>query len=320
MGATMGRSMRRWVVAGLVALGLPATRTAHAQSIEPRSYSNAPVGMNFLIAGFTSSTGGLASDGSLSLADPHLKTTSAVIAYARAFGWAGMSGKFDVVLPYSHLSGSALHEGSLIERQATGLSDAAIRLSLNFYGAPALSLPEFKSYEQDLIVGASVQVSAPSGQYDDSRIVNIGTHRWYLKPELGLSKAVGPWILEAATGVTVYSTNTDFFNGNRRSQDPLFSVRGHAIYTFDSGIWASIDATYFAGGRTTLNSKLAADLQQNSRAGATLAYPVDARNAIKLYASKGLSARTGNSYVLVGAAWQYRWGGGPAAPRSGAPN
>jgi hypothetical protein len=276
--------------------------------------------MNFLIAGFTSSTGGLASDGSLRLSDPHLKTTSAVVAYARAFGLAGMSGKFDVVLPYSHLSGSALYEGSQIQRQATGLSDAAIRLSLNFYGAPALSLPEFKSYEQDLIVGGSVQVSAPSGQYDDTRIVNIGTHRWYLKPELGLSKAVGPWILEAATGVTVYSTNTDFFNGNRRSQGPLFSVRGHAIYTFASGIWASIDATYFAGGRTTLNDNLESDLQQNSRAGATLAYPVDSHNSIKLYASKGLSARTGNSYVLVGAAWQYRWGGAPAASSSPAPD
>jgi hypothetical protein len=65
----------------------------------------------------------------------------------------------------------------------------------------------------------------------------------------------------------------------------------------------------FPGRRTTLNSNLAADLQQNSRAGATLAYPV-VNNAIKLYASKGLSARTGNSYVLVGAAWRYRWEAG----------
>jgi hypothetical protein len=37
---------------------------------------------------------------------------------------------------------------------------------------------------------------------------------------------------------------------------------------------------------------------------------VNARNSVKLYASSGLSARTGNSYDLVGIAWQYRWGAG----------
>jgi hypothetical protein len=74
-------------------------------------------------------------------------------------------------------------------------------------------------------------------------------------------------------------------------------------------MWGSADVTYFAGGRTTLNEALQSDLQQNWRAGATLAVPVDVRNSIKLYASKGF-ARTGNSFDLLGVAWQYRWGGG----------
>jgi len=55
---------------------------------------------------------------------------------------------------------------------------------------------------------------------------------------------------------------------------------------------------------------LSSDLQQNWRRGATLAIPVDRHNSVKLYASSGVSARTGNSYDLVGIAWQYRWGGG----------
>lgn len=62
--------------------------------------------------------------------------------------------------------------------------------------APALQLPEFKSYEQDLIVGASLQVSVPAGQYDDTKLVNIGAHRWFFKPELGVSKAPGQWTLQ----------------------------------------------------------------------------------------------------------------------------
>jgi hypothetical protein len=52
------------------------------------------------------------------------------------------------------------------------------------------------------------------------------------------------------------------------------------------------------------------DLQQNWRLGATLALPINARNSIKLNASDGVSARTGDSYKLYGIAWQYRWGDG----------
>jgi hypothetical protein len=282
----------------------------HAQSIEPRSYSNTPVGMNFVIAGYAYTRGGLAFDSSLPVTDPNLTTSSAVLGYARALDLWGKSGKFDVILPYTGLSGSAKYQGDPVEREVTGLVDPAFRVSVNFLGAPALSLAEFASYQQDLIVGASLQVSVPAGQYDDTKLVNIGTNRWYLRPEIGVSQALGPWTFEGKAAATLFTANNDFYNGNRRTQDPLYSLSGHAIYSFRSGIWGSVDVTYFAGGRTTLNGTLNADLQQNWRVGATLALPVDARNSIKLYASRGVSARTGNSYDLVGTAWQYRWGAG----------
>ena len=50
----------------------------------------------------------------------------------------------------------------------------------------------------DLIVGASLQVSAPFGQYDNDRLVNIGTNRWSFKPESGISKALCQWTLEGS--------------------------------------------------------------------------------------------------------------------------
>jgi hypothetical protein len=283
---------------------------AHAQSIEPRAYSNAPVGVNFLVAGPYYTRGGLSFNTSLPLTDPNLKTSNAVVGYARTLDLWGKSGKFDVIVPYTWLSGSATYQGDPVEREVDGFADPLFRLSMNFYGAPALTLPEFKAYEQDLIVGASLQVSVPAGQYDSTKLVNIGTNRWSFKPELGVSKALSDLTLEFKAGVTLFTTNDDFYNGNRRSQDPLYSIGAHAIYNFRSGIWASVDATYFAGGRSTLNGALQNDLQRNWRVGGTLSFPVDVRNSIKLYASSGVSARTGNSYDLIGIVWQYRWGGG----------
>ena len=150
----------------------------------------------------------------------------------------------------------------------------------------------------------------PWGQYDDSKLVNIGTNRWSFKPEVGISKAIGPWTMEFEAAATFYTDNNDFFGGKTLSQAPMYSLQGHLIYGFRSGIWASLDATYFVGGRTTVNGVLNSDLQQNWRVGGTLAFPVNRENSIKLYASSGVAARTGDSYDLIGVAWQYRWGGG----------
>ncbi len=295
---------------GAAALTLAVYTQAHAQSIEPRSYSNIPIGVNFLVAGYAYTDKGLSFDTALPLTAPKIRTSNAVVGYARSFEAWGQSAKFDMVVPYTWLTGSALYRGSTVERDVSGFGDPLFRISVNFYGAPALTVPEFRDYEQDLIVGASLQVSAPAGQYDPAKLVNIGTNRWFFKPEIGVSKAWGKFTLEFKGSATFFTTNTDFFNGNRRAQDPVYSVQANAIYNFPRGIWASLDATYFAGGRSTLNGELNQDLQQNWRVGGTLAFPIDVRNSIKLYASTGVSARTGNSFDLLGIAWQYRWGGG----------
>jgi hypothetical protein len=289
---------------------MPAIAPAHAQDIEPRAYSNAPVGVNFLIAGYAYTRGGLAFDSSLPLTNPNLRTSSAVVSYATVLDLWGKSAKFDVIAPYTWLSGSAEYKGEPVERIVDGLSNPAFRLSVNLYGAPALTLKEFADWEQDVIVGVSLRVSPPLGQYDESRLVNIGTNRWSFKPEVGVSKAVGPWTLEIAAAATFFTDNDDFFGGNALSQGPIYSLQGHLVYGFRSGIWVSVDATYFAGGRTTLNGDQNNDLQQNWRFGGTVAVPVDRASSVKFYLSTGLSARTGNEYDLVGVAWQYRWGGG----------
>ena len=283
---------------------------ASAQSIEPRAYSNAPVGMNFLIAGYAETRGGISFDTALPVTDPHIETSSLVLAYARALDLWGKSGKFDIIVPYTSLSGSAIYKGEPVQREIEGFGDPLLRLSMNFIGAPALKARDFKSYHQDLIVGASLQVSVPAGQYDETKLVNLGANRWFFKSEVGASQAWGPWIVELKGAVTLFTDNDKFFNGKKREQDPLYSLQAHAIYNFGPGIWGSLDATYFTGGRTTIDGDLNNDLQRNWRLGATLALPVDVRNSIKFYASSGVSARTGNNFDLLGVAWQHRWGGG----------
>jgi hypothetical protein len=302
---------RRWsgVLAVLATLAA-VTPTVRGQEIEPRAYSNAPIGVNFLIAGYAETRGGLSFDASVPLTNERLRTSNAIFAYARVLDFGGRSGKFDMIVPYSHLRGSADYQGEPVERDISGFARPAFRLSINLYGAPSLSPREFRAWTQDFIVGASLQVAAPWAQYDDERVVNIGSNRWSFKPEIGISKALGQWTFEAQAAAVFFTDNRDFQGGMTRAQDPLYALQGHVIHAFRSGKWLSIDGTWFAGGRSTIDGVSRNDRQQNWRIGMTLAVPVDRRNSIKFSASSGVSARTGNNFDAIGVAWQYRWGPG----------
>ena len=304
-----GRCLVGVIVAAILAV-LVSRATGEAQDLEPRAYANAPVGLNFLILGYAYSKGEVAFDESVPIEDARLTAHIGFLAYARSLNVWGRAGKIDVVLPYAGISGTADVAGRPQERDVAGFGDPRVRFSWLLYGAPALSPAEFADYKSDLIVGVSVAVTAPLGQYDSDKLVNIGTNRWSVKPEVGISKTLGAFTLELDTGVTFYTTNDDFFGGHTLRRDPLYAVQGHVIYQTRWGIWGAVDTTYYTGGATTIDSGKRGERQENLRFGATVAIPVDRRNSIKLHGSTGATARIGGNFDTVGIAWQYRWGGG----------
>ena len=249
-------------------------------------------------------------DPSVPLEDAEIKIKGIPLAYARILDLWGRSGKFDVILTQTFVSGSATVDEELRERYVSGLADPKLRLSVNLYGAPALPLKEFKSYQQDLIIGASFQVSPPLGQYDSDKLLNIGTNRWSFKPEIGLSKVLGPLTFELAGNVVFFTENDDFFGGTRYKQDPIYSGQSSIIYHFERGVWCSLGGTYYAGGRTSKNSVEGNDLQENSRFGATFSFPVHKSHSIKLNATRGVYTRIGSEFDTFGIIWQYRWAEG----------
>lgn len=300
---------RTAIVLGSVALAAAGART-HAQDMEPRAYGNTPVGLNFLIGEYGYMTGAVATDPSVPLENANIHVHSGDLAFARALNLDGRAAKLDVVLPYSWLDGTAELQGQSVQRQISGLGDPRLRLSVLLYGAPPLTLREFAAYQQDIIIGVSVQVSAPLGQYDANKLVNIGTHRWAVQPELGISKRIGPWTLELALAASVFETNDEFLGGKSRAQDPIYSAQAHVIFNTRSGVWFALDGTLYTGGRTTVDGVRGDDLQRNSRLGVTVTLPVNVHNSIKLNASAGVSTRTGSDFDSFGIAWQHRWGGG----------
>jgi hypothetical protein len=288
----------------------PVMYRANATDSDPRSYSNIPVGLNFLITGYARTTGNVTVAPTIPLKNANLTIDSAVLAFSHSLNIFGKSGKFDFILPGSSLSGTADFEGQPHARSVVGFADPMARFYVNFYGAPALSMKDFAAYKQNLIIGASLAVTAPGGQYDQTKLVNLGTNRWSFKPELGISKAWGPLTTELAAGGYFYTDNNEPVTGNSLKQAPLFTAQGHLIYNFRPGIWGAFDANYYAGARTTNDGHVTGESLGNWRVGGTLAVAVHRQHSIKLYGSTGVYSRTGSTFDIIGIAWQYRWGDG----------
>jgi hypothetical protein len=295
-------------VAVAVAFALLAG-SALAQDLEPRLYTNVPLGINFLGVGYGASEGNVLFDPAVALDNAEIEIDGPVLGYGRSVRLGPFSGKVDGALGRVCLDGSADFEGERVTRNVCGLTDARARVTVNFLGAPPLTRQEFASYQQDWVFGSSLQLGLPVGDYDPARLVNIGANRTSAKLELGVSKNLARWLLELSLAEAYYEDNGDFFGGRTREQEPITSLQAHAVYRFASGLWLAIDATHYRGGETATNGVQASDLQSNTRLGLTASVPINAQHSVKIAASTGVSTRTGTDFDSLVTVWQYAWGG-----------
>lgn len=293
-------------VAAILALLLVSTRIG-AQELEPRAYVPNPVGANFLLAGYGRSEGGVLFDASLPFSDVEAQLNSGTLAYGRTFALAGRAASLMLVAPYvwGDVAGNVGELREAITR--SGLGDPRLRFSISLRGGEAMGPAEFMRRTRRTIVGASLTVVPPLGQYDATKLINIGSNRWSFKPELGVSVPVGRWLLEGAAGAWLFTANDDFYGGMRRTQDPLASTQLHVSYTFRPRLWIAADATYYTGGATRLDGSDRHDLQRNSRFGVTCSLPIAKRQSIKLSWATGVATRIGGDFDSYGLSWQYAW-------------
>jgi hypothetical protein len=297
-----------WRTVALLTIG--GVSGALAQDLEPRQYSNAPIGVNFLAAGYVTQDGSVLFDPVVQLENAELEIDGPLVGYARAIAFGGMSGRADVAVGRVCLSGSADYQGQRYTRDVCGLTDAKMRVAINFVGSPALTMEQFVRNRDDLVVGASLQLTAPVGDYDPARLANIGSNRWAAKAEIGASKVVRLWTIEGSVAGTFHEDNDEFFGGSMREQEPIYALQLHVVRSFQSGLWLALDWNHYRGGESTTNGVINADFQSNERFGLTLSVPINRRQSIKLNASTGVSTRTGTDFDTYGAVWQYRWGAG----------
>jgi len=286
---------------------LAAETSVFAQQLEPRAYSPAPVGMNFIIVPYVYSTGSVVTDPSLPVQNVDARINTVSLGYLRTFSLFGRFASASVLLPYvwGTVSGDVFETHKTVTRSNIG--DTQLRFVTNLLGGPALTAKEFASAPPATTLGLSLVVSAPTGQYDGTRLVNIGTNRWAFRPELGVSHPAGHWTLEAYGGAWFFTVNDDYFGGHVRSQATILALQGHVAYTFLPGLWVALDGTWYDGGQSTVDGVVNNDRQKNVRVGVTAAVPLGRAQALKFLWSRGASVRFGQNFTNIGMAYQYRW-------------
>lgn len=288
-------------------LALLAVSPARAQELEPRAYSPNPTGANFVVAVYGYQAGDVLFDPSVPITNAKAYLNSAVFGYGRSFGLFGRLASVGVVVPYvwASMNGDVYEERRDITR--SGLADVRLKFTINLLGQPAMKPAEFMKRKPQSTLGFSLAVQAPTGQYDSTKLINLGTNRWSLKPELGFYHPAGRFTFEAAAGVWFFTENTDFFGGKVFEQNPLLSFQAHVSYTFRPRMWVAVNATYYSGGLTTTNGVDASEKQNNSRLGLTFSYPIGKQHSLKVAWAKGVTARVGDKVDIYSLGYQFLW-------------
>jgi hypothetical protein len=276
-----------------------------AQELEPRAYSPSPVGTSFLVVSATRSTGGVFTDASLPISDVEATLGFLGLGAGHTFGIAGKQVLLLGFVPiaWGEASGQVGEDRQEVSRR--GLADPRIKVSVILAGSPAMAPADFARAPRRMIFGTSFTVVPPVGQYDGAKLVNLGSNRWSLKPEVGLSYPTGHWTIDGYAAVSLFTDNGSFYPGtSTRSQNAIFAIQGHVSYTLRPRTWLAFDATWYSGGRTSINDVAKADLQRNTRLGATFSLPIGARQSLKAAYSGGATTRIGADFRTVTVGWQ----------------
>jgi hypothetical protein len=297
------------------AMMLTACPMISGQDLAPRAYLITPLHSNAITVSYGYYSGSLLFNGAAPITGATGTYSVPAITYYHSFGILGRSANFAVVVPYAvgTFQGNVIGVNQQIYR--SGLVDTSFRLSINVRGGEAMNLREFRQWNQKSILGASVKIVAPSGQYDPTKLINWGSNRWAFKPELGYSRRWKDWVLDGYSGVWFYTTNPQDFSlsgPQPQSEKPIGSLEGHLSFDLKPRLWFSLDGNYWFGGLTSLNGvKNINTRQANSRIGLTTSLPVTKHQSVKISYNDGAYTRFGGSYQSVSVAWQYSWLGRP---------
>ncbi|HTR23974.1 MAG TPA: transporter [Terriglobales bacterium] len=285
----------------------------NAQDLAPRAYLITPIHSNAVTLTYSFNDGSIEFNDALAVTGAKGRYNVPVFGYYHSFNFFGRSANVTAALPYAfgHFQGTM--EGAEQHLYRSGLVDSVYRVSVNLVGGPSMAPGEFIKWREKLLLGVSLKMVAPTGQYDPTKLINWGSNRWAFRPEFGYSQRWGNWILDGYAGAWFFTTNHEYYPGtNSQTQQPITSLEGHLSYDFKPGVWISLDGNFWVGGITSVSgTEKPLTKQQSSRLGGTGAIRISKHQSLKFSYSDGTYVQYGGNYHNISIGWQYSWLGKP---------
>ena len=259
----------------LLLLVLLVSQNAFSQDLEPRRWTPLPAGTNVIGLGYLRVDGDIFFDPLMEVENATVEVDALVLSYVRSFKIGDTLMRVDAALPWQNKQWQGLLNGEPAEVTRTGLADPIIRLSANL-------LDTSSAPDRSTVAGVAIAMSLPLGEYKEDKLLNLGQNRFSLRPQIGVVHTRGPWSFELTGSVFLYSDNDEFFNGNKREQDPLYAVQTHVVHFFKPGVWASFGMAYGAGGESAVNGDSKDDAARQFLAGFSVGVPISKRQGLKL--------------------------------------
>lgn len=276
-----------------IAAALVIPGSAAAQGEGARSYWKAPANTHAV------GTWLMFVDGNASGFNPALPVSGAaftsriyMVNYTAFFNFLGRRNQASLTLPFGTVDATTTGLQPLsLDVAGKGRADLTAWWAVNILGAPAQTLQEYAGWEQRTLLDAQVYVTAPFGEYDEEKFLNVGTNRWTVRFGLPFVQSIGDFkpgrrtTLELTPSVKLFGDNDalrrlELVNGVPQfgsavlSQDPIYQVEGHLTRDITKELWLSADAIYVGGGETSLDGVAQDNAQSSFGVGFTVAYKV----------------------------------------------
>ncbi len=270
----------------ILLLLLVVSKVSMAQDIEPRRWTNLPLGIKAAGVGYVYTFGDVAFDPLLEVEDATVTAHTAIASFVYPFRIGKKFARVDVLIPYSNALWEGILQGEAVRANRIGLVDPRVRLSYHILGPPALKPKELKEYFTKhpvyTTLGASLAISLPIGQYSADKLINLGLNQFFFRPQIGVSHNRGLWSVELDVSAYIYTKNVNFFNDGTKDQKPIFAAQGHLIKRFNSGMWASVSSGYGIGGASRINRLSKDDERSNLLSSASVGFPIGKRQNAKV--------------------------------------
>jgi hypothetical protein len=290
----------------LALAGLGGAPRLAAQELTPRAYWPAPRGLKVAVVGYSRVNGDVLFDSSVPVHGVESRVRTSLLAYLQTFSLWGRTANAMAEVPYSWGRSVGFVGEAPVRGSISGFGDLDITLGVNLIGAPSMTPAQFQALRAHPrpILGTSLKVVAPTGQYHETRLLNVGGHRWATRLELGYMIPLRPrWLLEIDAGGWFFGDDEDFVAG-KREQEPVLEIQAHLVRRFRPGFWASVAVNYFRGGRQTIGGHRLGAVDDNSRAGGMVVVPFHGRHAIKVGYFVPLHTESGGDYSQLLASYQ----------------